>query len=74
MVSFDDDIGTLSNSESDYIGRVWLDRDEIVSHDGHCVVINAESLNGFPATINKSEAMFLPWGKLEFGDTGVRRA
>lgn len=64
----------MSNPESDYVGRVWLDRDEVVSHDGHCVVVNGESLNGFRASIDKSEAVFLSFLKLEFGDTGIGRA
>ena len=38
------------------------------------MVINRESLNGFRASINKSEAVFLPFGKFEFGETGIRRA
>lgn len=74
MFSLDDDIATLSNSESDHIGLVWLDRNEVVSYDRHSVVINRESLNGFRASINKSEAVFLPFGKLEFSETGIRRA
>ena len=72
--SLDDDIGTLSNSEGDHVGFVWLNRDEVVGHDGHCVVINSESLNGFGACINKSEAVFLSRRELELGETGVRCA
>lgn len=38
------------------------------------MIVNGESLNGFRACINKSEAVFLPLGKLELGETGIRRA
>ena len=47
------DIGTLTNTESDHGGSVWFNRYIIVSNNRHVEAINSESLNAFGAAVDK---------------------
>ena len=66
------DIGTLTNTESDHRGRVWLDRHEIVGNNRHVEAINSETLNAFGAAVDKPKSVLLAGLELELGKTGVR--
>ena len=47
------DIGTLTNTESDHVSGVWLNRHKIVGNNRHVETINGESLNTFRAAVDK---------------------
>lgn len=51
--SLHDDIGTLTNTESNHIGSVWHDGHKIVGEYCHCVTIYGETLNAFSAVVDK---------------------
>ena len=65
------DIGTLTNTESDDVGRIWLDRHKVVGDNRHVETINGETLNGFSTVINEPKSMLLAGVELEFGKAGV---
>lgn len=69
---FHDDIGTLTNTQSDDIGLKWFDWDEILGDDGELVTIDAELLDTFGASVYQAEQVLLAGLKFELGDTGVR--
>lgn len=60
--------------ESDHVGGIWFDRNEVISHDGHGVTVNGESLNAFGTSVDQSKAVLLSGGEFEFGDSGIGRA
>ena len=66
------DIGTLTNTESDHGGSVWLDRHKIVGNNRHVEAINSETLNAFGAAVDKPKSVLLAGLELELGKTGVR--
>ena len=66
------DIGPLTDTESDHGSSVWLDRHKIVSNDRHVEAINSESLNAFGAAVDKPQSVLLAGLELELGKTGVR--
>lgn len=60
--------------ESDHVGGIGFNRNEVVGHHGHRVAVNGESLNAFCTGVDQSEAVSFSRGELEFGDSGVGRA
>ena len=65
------DIGTLTNTESDHVGSVWLNRHKIVGNNRHVEAINSEPLNTFSAGVDKPKPVLLAGLKLELGKTRV---
>ena len=66
------DIGTLTNTESDHSGGVWLDGHKIVGNNCHVEAINRETLNAFGAAVDEPESVPLAGLELELRKTSVR--
>lgn len=66
-----DDIATLTNTESDDVGRIWLDGHKVVGDDCHVETIDGESLNGFSTVVDEPKSMLFAGVELEFGKAGV---
>ncbi len=69
-----DDIGTLTNTQSDHVGCIWNDGYEIVGNNGHVEAINSETLNAFSAAVDEPEPVLLAGLELEFRKAGIRCA
>lgn len=66
-----DNIGTLTNTESDDVVSIWLDRHKVVGDNCHIETINGEPLNGFSTVVNEPKSMLFAGVELEFGKAGV---
>ena len=66
------DIGSLTNTESDHISNVWLNRHKIVCNDRHIEAINGETLDTFGTAVDEPESVLLAGVELELGKTGIR--
>ena len=66
-----DNIATLTNTQSDHVSSIWLDRHKIVGNDCHIEPIDGETLNAFSTAVDKPESMLLAGLELEFRKTGV---
>ncbi len=69
-----DDIGTLTNTQSDHVCCIWNDGYEIISDNGHVEAINGETLNAFSAAVDEPEPVLLAGLELEFRKAGIRCA
>ena len=70
----DKDVRPLANTESDHVGIVWLDRDEVVRNNGHGVIVDAEALDTFGAGVDQPETMGLSLSEFELRDTSIGSA
>jgi len=57
--SLDDDVVALANGEFEEVGLIRLERDEVLSDDGHLVTIERDEKDTFGARVDQTEEMFL---------------
>lgn len=58
-------------AESDNRCVVRFYRSEVISDDGHLMIVNTEFLNGCTASINQSKSVCFATGEHEFGEPCV---
>ena len=66
------DIGTLTNTKSDHIGRIRLHRHEIIGDDRHVEAVNGETLDSFSAIVDEPKSVLLAGVELELGKASIR--
>jgi hypothetical protein len=72
--SFDDDIGSLTNTKRHHIYFTGNDRNEVISDNGHDLVVDAELLHTLGTRVDQADAIGLTRLELESGYTSIRRA
>ena len=73
-VGGDQNIGSLSHSERDYVCLVWLDGHKVVRNHGHGMIVDGKLLNSFTSGIDQSKTMGLTGLEPEFRDACIRSA
>lgn len=71
---FHDDISTLADGNGDYICCVRLDGDKVDGDDLQLMAVDAELLDTFSTSVDKTQKMLLSRLELELGNTSVGRA
>ena len=72
--ALDQDVHSLTNSQSDEVGTVGNHWNKVVGDDGQVVVVNGEIDNAFGARVNDSQKMSLSGLEIELGEASERRA
>lgn len=61
----------MSDTESDDLGGIRNDGDEIVRNDSQVVAVKGEVLNGLSTGVDQSKSVNLSWGESEVGDASA---
>ena len=71
---FDDDVGALANTKGNNISGIWLNGDKVLSDNSKGMVVNAEFLGTFCASVDEAKEMLLARLESELGNAGIRVA
>lgn len=67
----DEDVGTLAHAERHHLGVVRFDGRKVVRDDGHCVLVDGETLRGLGARVYEAQPVRLAWCEEELRNACV---
>lgn len=71
QLGLDNHVGTLSNSQGHHVGGIRSERNEIVRHHSHGVVVDGESQDSFRRRVDESKTVLLARDESEFRDPSI---
>jgi hypothetical protein len=72
--TLNNDIASLADTESNDVGGIWNDGNEIVGNDAEVVAVNGKLLDTLGRRVDQPETMFLARLEAELGDTSIGHA